>query len=173
MGIDSGMDIVHPRCVGMDISKNDVKVCVRSPLGGNGRFHSQVTTYGATTNEVKRLRADLIAAQVTVVVMGAAGDYWKPFYFPLEEAVNVQLVNAKQAKNIPGRKTDVSDAAWLAKLAAYGLLEDSFVPPEAIRQLRDLTRTRTHYVQETNREFSRIEKCLEDAGSSCPRLPVP
>jgi transposase len=164
MGIDAGMDVVHPRCAGMDISKNDAKVCVRSPLGDNGRFRSVVTTYGATTNEVQRLRADLEAAGVSLVVMEATGDYWKPFFFPLEQSLNVQLVNAKQAKNIPGRKTDVSDAAWLAKLAAYDLLTSSFVPPESIRQLRDLTRTRTHYAQEATREFSRIEKCLEDAG---------
>lgn len=164
MGIDAGMDVVHPRCAGMDISKNDAKVCVRSPLGDNGRFRSVVTTYGATTNEVQRLRADLGAAGVSLVVMEATGDYWKPFFFPLEQSLNVQLVNAKQAKNIPGRKTDVSDAAWLAKLAAYDLLTSSFVPPESIRQLRDLTRTRTHYAQEATREFSRIEKCLEDAG---------
>ncbi|WP_308467446.1 IS110 family RNA-guided transposase [Rathayibacter soli] len=158
------MEVVHERCAGMDISKNDAKVCVRTPSKRAGYYHNEVTTYGATTNEVLRLRADLVAAQVTLVVMEATSDYWKPFFFPLQEELNVQLVNAKQAKNIPGRKSDVSDARWLAELAAHGLLRASFVPEEPLRQLRDLTRTRKHYAEEQNREYSRLEKSLEDAG---------
>lgn len=158
------MDIVYERAAGMDISKRDAKVCVRVPAGRPGQFRKQVTTYGATTGEVLRLRRDLEDAAVGIVVMEATGDYWKPFFFVLAETLNVQLVNAKQARNIPGRKTDVSDATWLAELAAHGLLRASFVPPEPIRQLRDLTRTRTHLVQEQNREWARLEKNLEDSG---------
>ncbi len=158
------MEVVHERCAGMDISKGDAKVCVRTPSTRAGFYHNEVTTYGATTNEVLRLRADLLAARVSVVVMEATGDYWKPFFFVLQEQLNVELVNAKQAKNIPGRKSDVSDARWLAELAAHGLLRASFVPEETQRQLRDLTRTRKHYAEEQNREYSRLEKNLEDAG---------
>lgn len=158
------MEVVHARCAGMDISKSDAKVCVRTPSTRAGRYHNEVTTYGATTNEILRLRADLVAAQITLVVMEATSDYWKPFFFPLQEELNVQLVNAKQAKNIPGRKSDVSDARWLAELAAHGLLRASFVPEEPLRQLRDLTRTRKHYAEQQNREYSRLEKSLEDAG---------
>ncbi len=157
------MDIVHERAAGMDISKRDAKVCIRIPGARLGTFSKTVTTYGATTNEVVRLRRDLEAAAVTVVVMEATGDYWKPFYFLLAESLNVELVNAKAARNIPGRKTDVSDATWLAELAAHNLLRASFVPPEPIRQLRDLTRTRSNLTHERTREYARLEKGLEDS----------
>ena len=157
------MDIVHERAAGMDISKRDAKVCIRIPGARAGTSSRTVTTYGATTNEIVRLRRDLEAATVTVVVMEATGDYWKPFYFLLSESLNVQLVNAKAARNIPGRKSDVSDATWLAELAAHNLLRASFVPPEPIRQLRDLTRTRSNLTHERTREFSRLEKGLEDS----------
>ncbi|ROQ50452.1 transposase [Rathayibacter sp. PhB152] len=158
------VDVVHERAAGMDISKTDAKVCVRVPSLRQGFFTKTVTTYGATTNEVLRLRADLEVAGVTVVVMEATGDYWKPFFFVLAETLNVELVNAKQARNIPGRKTDVSDATWLAELAAHGLLRASFVPPEPVRELRDLTRARTNLTEERTREFSRMEKGLEASG---------
>jgi transposase len=157
------MDIVHERAAGMDISKRDAKVCIRIPGARAGTSSRTVATYGATTNEIARLRRDLEAAAVTVVVMEATGDYWKPFYFLLAESLNVQLVNAKAARNIPGRKSDVSDATWLAELAAHNLLRASFVPPEPIRQLRDLTRTRSNLTHERTREFSRLEKGLEDS----------
>jgi len=158
------MEVVHERAAGMDISKTDAKVCVRVPSTRKGVFTKSVTTYGATTNEVLRLRGDLENAGVSVVVMEATGDYWKPFFFVLAETLNVELVNATQARNIPGRKTDVSDATWLAELAAHGLLRASFVPPEPVRELRDLTRTRTALSQERTREYSRMEKELEAAG---------
>lgn len=157
------MDIVHERAAGMDISKRDAKVCIRISGARAGTSSRTVTTYGATTNEIVRLRRDLEAAAVTVVVMEATGDYWKPFYFLLAESLNVQLVNAKAARNIPGRKSDVSDATWLAELAAHNLLRASFVPPEPIRQLRDLTRTRSNLTHERTREYSRLEKGLEDS----------
>ena len=163
MDVAEGMDVLHERCAGMDISKKDAKVCIRFP-GEKRGFTQTIETYGATSGEVLRLRRDLEAARVSLVVMEATGDYWKPFFFPLAETLNVQLVNAKQAKNIPGRKTDVSDAAWLAKLAAFGLLRPSFVPDEPVRQLRDLTRARTGLAQEQVREFARLEKLLEDTG---------
>jgi len=159
------MEVVHARCAGLDISKRDAKVCVR--VAGKGRRGTQqdVTTWGATTNQVLALREHLVQAQVTLVVMEATGDYWKPFYYLLENAgFEVMLVNARHARNLPGRKTDVSDAAWLAQLGAHGLVRGSFVPPEPIRELRDLTRTRTAITRERAREMQRLEKLLEGAG---------
>jgi transposase len=159
------MDLLHPRCAGLDVSKRDAKACVRVGSGGRAAARSTVTTWGSVTNQVLALREHLIAAQVTLVVMEATGDYWKPFYYLLEDApFQVELVNARHVKNIPGRKTDVSDAAWLAQLGAHGLVRGSFVPPEPIRQLRDLTRTRTTMVRERAKEIQRLEKLLEDAG---------
>src|SRR5665213_3626796 len=137
------MDVVHPRCAGIDVSKRDAKVCVRIASGGRAKAKSTVTTWGAVTNQVLALCDHLIAEQVTFVVM---------------------LVNARHVKNLPGRKTDVSDAAWLAQLGAHGLVRGSFVPPQPVRQLRDLTRTRTIIVRERSREVQRLEKLLEDAG---------
>jgi len=158
------MEVIHPRCAGIDVSKRDAKVCVRIAGAGRRGATSTVTTWGAFTNQVLALRDHLIEAQVTLVVMEATGDYWKPFYFLLEDGLNVMLVNARHVKNMPGRKSDVSDAAWLADLGAHGLVRGSFVPPAPIRQLRDLTRTRTAITRERGREVQRLEKLLEDAG---------
>ena len=159
------MELLHPRCTGLDVSKRDAKACVRVAGTGRAKATSTVTTWGSMTNQVLAMREHLIAAQVTLVVMEATGDYWKPFYYLLEDApFEVELVNARQVKNLPGRKSDVSDAAWLAQLGAHGLVRGSLVPPEPIRQLRDLTRTRTSVVRERGREIQRMEKLLEDAG---------
>ncbi len=159
------MELIHPRCAGLDVSKRDAKVCVRVAGAGRARATSTVTTWGSVTSQVLALREHLIGEQVTLVVMEATGDYWKPFYFLLEDApFELMLVNARHVKNLPGRKTDVSDAAWLAQLGAHGLVRGSFVPPEPIRQLRDLTRTRTTIVRERGREIQRMDKLLEDAG---------
>ena len=159
------MDLVHPRCAGIDISKRDAKLCVRIASSGRARAISSVTTWGAVTSQILALRDHLVAAEVTLVVMEATSDYWKPFYYLLEDGpFEVMLVNARHVKGIPGRKTDVSDAAWLAQLGAHGLVRGSFVPPEPIRQLRDLTRTRTAITRERGREVQRLEKLLEDAG---------
>ena len=159
------MDVVHPRCAGVDVSKRDAKVCVRVAGSGRAKATSTVTTWGSVTNQVFALRDHLIAEQVTLVVMEATGDYWKPFYYLLEDGpFEVMLVNARHVKNLPGRKTDVSDAAWLADLGAHGLVRGSFVPPEPIRQLRDLTRARTTITRDRAREIQRLEKLLEDAG---------
>lgn len=159
------MEVIHPRCAGLDVSKRDAKVCVRIVPDGKVRARTQITTWSSMTRDILGLREHLIAAQVTCVVMEATGDYWKPFYYVLEDCpFEVMLVNAHEAKNLPGRKTDVSDAAWLAELGAHGLLRASFVPPEPIRQLRDLTRTRSAITRERTREAQRLEKVLEDAG---------
>ena len=159
------MDVVHPRCAGVDVSKRDAKVCVRVAGAGRARAASTVTTWGAVTNQILALRDHLIEQAVTLVVMEATSDYWKPFYYLLEDGpFEVMLVNARHVKNLPGRKTDVSDAVWLADLGTHGLVRGSFVPPEPIRRLRDLTRTRTTITWERSREVQRLEKLLEDAG---------
>jgi transposase len=158
------MDIIHERAAGMDISKRDAKVCVRVPGTRAGTYTSKVTTWGATTQSILELREFLEREHVTTVVMEATSDYWKPFFYLLEETLPVMLVNAKAARNIPGRKTDVSDATWLAQLAAHGLLRASFVPPEPIRELRDLTRARALATRDRAREIQRLEKFLESSG---------
>ena len=159
------MEVVHERCAGLDVSKRDVKVCVRSPGKRRGSYAKSVSTFGSVTAEILRLRDHLITANVTLVVMEATGDYWKPFYYLLEHApFQLMLVNPTHARNIPGRKSDVSDAQWLAELAAHGLVRGSFVPPPPIRVLRDLTRARVTLTQDRVREINRLEKVLEDAG---------
>lgn len=158
------MDLVHERAAGIDISKRDAKVAIRAPGKRAGTFTTKVTTWGATTNQILALREMLIAEKVTTVVMESTSDYWKPFYYLLEESLPLVLVNAKAARNIPGRKTDVSDSAWLAQLGAHGLLRACFVPPPPIRELRDLTRARTIATQDRTRECHRLEKFLESTG---------
>ena len=159
------MEVVHARCAGLDIAKKDAKVCVRVAGAGRRQTVETVTTWGSMTSQVLALRDHLVSEQVTCAVMEATGDYWKPFYYLLEDAgFEVMLVNARHVKGLPGRKTDVCDATWLAQLGAHGLVRGSFVPPEPIRQLRDLTRARTAITRERSREAQRLEKLLEDAG---------
>lgn len=159
------MEVVHARCAGMDVSKKDATVCVRIAGSGRRKTVEAVTTWGSMANQILALREHLIDQQVSCVVMEATGNYWKPFYYLLEDAgFEVMLVNARHVKTLPGRKTDVADATWLAQLGAHGLVRASFVPPEPIRHLRDLTRTRTAIVRERGREAQRLEKLLEDAG---------
>lgn len=159
------MEVVHARCAGMDIAKKDAKVCVRVAGKGRRATVETVSTWGSMTNQILALRDHLVDQQVTCVVMEATSDYWKPFYYLLEDAgFEVMLVNARHVRNLPGRKTDVADATWLAQLGAHGLVRGSFVPPEPIRQLRDLTRARTAITRERAREAQRLEKLLEDAG---------
>lgn len=159
------MEVVHPRCAGIDVSKSDAKVCVRVQGRGSRRTSQTVTTWGSMTRQILQLRDFLVEQEVTVVVLEATGDYWKPFYYLFEEAAfETVLANPTQVRAIPGRKSDVSDAVWLADLGAHGLVRSSFVPPAEIRQIRDLTRARTALVQERTREWQRLEKLLEDAG---------
>ncbi|MER5699737.1 IS110 family transposase [Streptomyces mirabilis] len=129
-----------------------------------GSFTTETTTWGSTTNAVLALRDHLLAAEVTLVVIEATSDYWKPFYYLLAEDLDVILVNARQAKNLPDRKTDVSDAAWLAQLGAHGLVRPSFVRDQPVRELRDLTRARTQLTRERGQIVQRLEKLLKDTG---------
>jgi transposase len=157
------MEVLVERCAGLDIGKADLKACVCVP-GPRGGRRQQIKTFATTTGSLLRLREWLAEQGVTVVGMEATGDYWKPAYYVLEDAVKVQLLNAAHMRNVPGRKTDVSDSAWIAQLVEHGLVRASFVPPRPIRRLRDLTRYRAALTAERTREKQRLEKLLEDAG---------
>lgn len=159
------MEVIHRRCAGIDIGKKSAKVCVRVQGAGRRATSTEVTDWGSMTREILGLREYLVREQVTCVLMESTSDYWKPYYYLLEEAgFELILANAGHVKNIPGRKSDVLDAVWLADLAAHGLVRASFVPPPAIRDLRDLTRTRTIIARERVRETTRLEKRLESPG---------
>ena len=159
------MDVIIDRVAGLDVHKDTVMAAVRAPDGKGGRSQT-VKEFRTFTAELVRLREWLVAEGVTQAVMEATGVYWKPPWHILEGApgLELMLVNAHHVKNLPGRKTDVSDAAWLAQLAECGLLRGSFVPPPVIAQLRDLTRYRKKLVEDRAKETQRVQKVLEDAG---------
>jgi transposase len=125
--------------------------------------HKEVRSFGTTTKELMALSEWVESHNCTHVVMEATGVYWKPVWHVLEESFKLVLVNAQHVKNVPGRKTDVADAMWLAELLAHGLVRSSFVPPARIQELRDLTRTRKQLVREMSQHILRIQKVLEDA----------
>ena len=159
------MELLHERCAALDIGKKDLKACVRlPPIAGRRARRQEVRTFATTTNALLELRDWLVDQQVTLVVLEATGDYWRSPFYLLEDVLNVILVNAAHAKGLPGRKTDVADSAWLCQLGECGLLKASFVPPEPIRELRDLTRYRATLAADRTREANRLEKELEDAG---------
>jgi transposase len=164
--VEGGLvELIVERCAGIDIGKDEVVACVRTPgRGGRGRC-KQTRTFTSFTGELEAM-ADWFAGEgVTEVVMEATGSYWKPVWYVLEERpFELMLVNARHVKILPGRKSDVLDAEWLAELLEHGLLRGSFVPPVALRELRDLTRYRKRLVQAHTSEGQRIEKTLEDAG---------
>jgi transposase len=159
------MDVLVARCAGLDVHKDTVMAAVRTP-GEGGERREEVREFRTFTDDLIALRDWLRCEGVTQVAMEATGVYWKPVWHVLEDtsAFELLLVNARHVKNLPGRKTDVSDACWLAQLLECGLLRGSFVPPKAIARLRDLTRYRTKVVHERVREIQRIQKVLEDAG---------
>ena len=158
------MDMVVERCAGLDVAKDEVVACVRVPDGKGGR-RQEVRTFSTFTADLEALADWLGSEGVTQVVMEATGQYWKPCWYVLEERrFELMLVNARHVKIVPGRKTDVKDAEWLAELLEHGLLRGSFVPPAAIRELRDLTRYRKRLIQAHTAECQRIQKTLEDAG---------
>ena len=140
-----------------------LRVCVRVP-GAKGKRVEEFATFGTTTPDLLALADWLAAHGVTQVAMEGTGVYWKCVYYVLEEQFELWLVNAQHVKNVPGRKTDTSDAAWLCRLLEHGLLRKSFVPPREIRELRDLTRYRKALIRERASEVNRLHKVLEDAG---------
>ena len=157
------MDTLIERCGGLDVHKDTVVACVRVPARGGGREQS-IQTFGTTTAQLLALRDWLVAHGVTRVGMESTGVYWKPVYYVLEDAVECWLLNARHLHNVPGRKTDVADAAWICQLVEHGLVRPSFVPPKPIRELRNLTRYRKAQIEERTREAQRLDKVLQDAG---------
>lgn len=158
------MEVIHQRCAGMDVSKTDAKVCIRVQGRGSRKTSAQVTTCPARSSAILELGRVLRRAKVTCVVMEATGDYWKPFFYLLAEAdLPVMLANPRQVRQIPGRKTDVADAVWLADLAAHGLVRGSFVPDKHLREVKDLVRYRTTVTRLRTQELQRLEKVLESA----------
>lgn len=155
------MEILYPRCAGLDIHRDSIVACVRLAERGITRH---VETFGTTTTELERLAAWLASHQVTHVAMEATGVYWKPVLYALESRFTVWLCNARNVKKVPGRKTDLTDAEWLADVAAHGMVRPSFVPPPPIRELRELTRYRKTQSDARAAEIQRLEKVLQDAG---------
>jgi transposase len=156
------VDLIHRRCAGLDVHKKTVVACVRRVADGGG-VEARTRTFGTVTAELIALADWLAAEGVTHVAMESTGVYWKPVYHLLEGRFEVLLANAHRIKHVPGRKTDVKDAEWIAQLLQYGLLEPSFIPPPPIRELRDLTRQRAQLVAERAGVVNRIHKVLEDA----------
>jgi transposase len=155
------MDVVKPRCAGLDVHKKTVVACVRQPGQRPGERCGETKTFVATMRGLAELRDWLLAHEVTDVAMESTGVYWRPVYAVLEGTVAVVLVNARHVKMVPGRKTDVKDCEWLAQLLECGLLRGSFVPPPPVRDLRDLTRLRKTLIRERSHHVNRIAKTLE------------
>lgn len=155
------MEVLHPRCAGLDVHAGTVMACARLAAGGTIAQH--VAVFGTTSRELERLRDWLGGHGCTHAVLESTGVYWKPVWHVLDGHVALVLANAAQVKNVPGRKTDVNDAMWLADLLAHGLVRASFVPESAVQQLRALTRTRKQLVREKNQHIQRLGKVLQDA----------
>ena len=159
------MEVVMERCAALDVHKDSVMACVRRPGNGSRRGH-EVREFKTFTSTLRVLRDWLVDQEVTQVAMEATGVYWRPVWAALEDldGVELLLVNPYHVKNLPGRKTDVNDAMWLAQLLECGLLRGSFVAPPVIARLRDLTRYRKKLVEDRAREVQRVQKALEIAG---------
>ena len=158
------MEVVVERCAFLDVHRDTVMACARTPDGAGGR-REEVAQFGTTTSQLEALSAWLVERGVTLVGMEATGVYWKPVHWVLEEAIEqVWVINARHMRNVPGRKTDVADACWGAQLLEHGLVRPSFIPPRPTREQRDLTRYRKSVIEERGREVQRLHKVLEDAG---------
>jgi len=156
------MEIEHTHCAGLDVHKKTVVAAIIVP-DGQGGLRKEVRTFGTMTADLLGLSDWLLSFGVTHVAMESTGEYWKPIYNILEENFEVLLVNARHIKQVPGRKTDVMDAEWIADLLRHGLLRSSFIPPVGQRELRELTRHRTNFVRERASVVNRIQKTLESA----------
>jgi transposase len=157
------MHPINERCAGLDVHQATVMATVRVPDDHGGRL-VVTETFGTTTGALLTLRDWLQAYGVTHVAMESTGVYWKPVYYVLEDAFTLLLVNVQHLKQVPGRKSDVRDSAWVAQLLEWGLLRSSLVPPAPIRDLRELTRYRKHQIRDRAREVNRLHRVLEDAG---------
>lgn len=156
------MDVLHPRCAGLDVHQvKTIMACARIVSATAVSHHAQV--FGTPTRDLLALADWLASHGCTHVAMESTGVYWKPIWHVLEGPFELVLTNAMHVRNVPGRKTDVNDATWLADLLAHGLIRSSFVPPPAVGELRDLTRTRAPLIREIARRTQRLQKVLEDA----------
>lgn len=155
------MKTLYPRCAGLDVHKDTVVACVRRQHGS--KVEHDVRTFSTTTAQLLELWEWLEETKCTHVAMEATGVYWKPVWHVLAEGFELLLANAAHIRNVPGRKSDVNDATWIADLLAHGLIRASMVPPEPILELRDLTRARRQYVREVVQHKQRVQKTLEDA----------
>src|SRR5258708_1385839 len=156
------MEGVYPCCCGLDVHKKSITACVLW-AEDKGKSRKEKKRFGTFTHDLLQLADWLAERGVTHLAMESTGVYWKPVWNILAEQFEVLLVNAQHIKAVPGRKTDQKDSEWIADLLQHGLLRGSFVPPQPIRELRDLTRYRVSLVQEINRIANRIQKVLEDA----------
>jgi transposase len=156
------MDVVHPRCCGLDIHKKLIVACSIVP-DASGQARKSIRSFGAMTADLQQLSNWLAEQGVTHVAMESTGSYWKPVFNVLEEQFALLLVNAQHLKAVPGRKTDVHDAEWIADLLRHGLLKASFVPERRQRELRELVRYRTSLIQERTAAANRLQKVLEGA----------
>lgn len=155
------MEVLHARCAGLDVHRDTVVACCRVMI--DNTVNQDVQTFGTTTKDLLALSEWLTAHAVTHVAMEATGVYWKPIWHVLDGHFDLVLANASHVKNVPGRKTDVNDAMWIADLLAHGLIRASFVPETRIQNLRDLTRTRKQLVRERASHVQRVDKILQDA----------
>lgn len=155
------MEVLYGRCAGLDVHKDTVVACAR--LVTEGGVVQEVATFGTTTQGLLALSEWLAARGCAQVAMEATGVYWKPVWHVLEEAFTLVLANAAHIRSVPGRKTDVNDAVWIADLLAHGLIRGSFVPPAPIQEVRTLMRTRKQLVREQGQHVQRLQKTLEDA----------
>jgi transposase len=156
------MQVLYTRCCGLDVHKETVVAC-RLLTFPNGRVDKQIRTFSTMTRGLLELKQWLQEEQVSHVAMESTGVFWWPVFNVLEGQVEMLVVNAQHAKQVPGRKTDAKDSEWLADLLRHGLLQASFIPPKAIRELRDLMRARSNLVQERSRQINRVQKVLETA----------
>ncbi len=154
------MEVTFTHCAGLDVHKKTVVACCITP-GAKGVKQIEVRTFGTMTVDLLALSDWLTSKQITHVAMESTGEFWKPIYNLLEGNFELLVVNAKHIKNVPGRKTDVKDAEWIAELLRHGLVRGSFIPPQAQRDLRDLTRQRTNLVQDRATVVNRLQKVLE------------
>jgi transposase len=158
------MEVVVERCAFLDVHRDTVMACARMPDGAGGR-REEMAQFRTTTSQLLVLADWLVERQVTLVGMEATGVYWKPVHWILEDCVDdVWVINARHMRNVPGRKTDVADAAWGAQLLEHGLVRPSFIPDRPTREQRDLARYRRSVIEERGREVQRLHKVLEDAG---------
>ncbi len=155
------MEVLYPRCAGVDVHQQTVVACLR--IAEDAAVRTDIRTFGTTTGELLQLADWLAAGGCTHVAMESTGVYWKPIWHVLESQVHLILANALQIRSVPGRKSDVNDAMWIADLLAHGLIRSSFVPPAPIYELRDLTRTRKQLVREVSQHTLRLQRVLEDA----------